>query len=50
VTRDPGSLISIILVVLTTVMISWRTVIKFVIIGVVALAMFGLLDLMQGLR
>ena len=48
--RDPGSLMTIIVVMVAVTMILWRTVIKLTAIGFVALAVYGLLTLFQGLH
>jgi hypothetical protein len=48
--RDPGSLMMIILVIVAVAMIFWRTLIKLTLAGFVALAIFGLIFLLQGLR
>ncbi len=46
--QDPGGLMWIILIIVATVAAFWRTVIKLVITGVVALAVLGFIYALQG--
>ena len=48
--KDPGSLMTIIVVFATAAMIFWRTVIRLTIIAFAALAVFGLLTFLQSLH
>lgn len=47
---DPGSLMTIIVVIVTVAMIFWRSVIRLTIIACVALAVLGLHTFLQGLH
>lgn len=47
--REPASLMLIALII-ATIVVCWRTVIKFVVISVIALAVFGLLELIQDMH
>jgi hypothetical protein len=48
--QDPGSLIWMTCIIGAVVVVFWRTVIKLVLIGIVALAVLGLADAWQGLH
>ena len=48
--RDPEPFMMIILLIVTLGLIFWRTVIKLLIVGFMTLAIFGLIELLQGLH
>jgi hypothetical protein len=48
--QDPGSLVWIIFVIGAVVVVFWRTVIKLVLICVVALIVLGFADALRGLH
>ena len=48
--RDPTGLITIILAIVVVAVIFWRTVLKLAIASIVALAVLGLLQLLQSLH
>jgi hypothetical protein len=48
--QDPGSLMLGILIIATMAVVCWRTVVKLVIIGIVVLAVLGLVELLGGLH
>ncbi len=48
--QDPGSLMQIALIIAIGVVIFWRTVIKFVIIGMILLLVLGVFGLLQALH
>jgi hypothetical protein len=50
VAQDPGSLMWIILIMGAVIVVFWRTVIKLVLIAVVALAVLGFADALRGLH
>ena len=48
--QDPATLMLIALIIATGVVVFWRTVIKFVIIGVTLLLVLGVFELLQALH
>ena len=48
--QDPSSLIPIALVLITTALIFWRTVVKLLAIGIILLVVLGVADLLHGLH
>lgn len=48
--QDPNSLMLITLAIMATVVIFWRTVIKLVAIGTLALVVLGFLEVLQALH
>lgn len=49
-TQDPSFLIPIALLLITTALIFWRTVIKLLVIGIILLVVLGVAYLLHGLH